>query len=207
MILINGDSWTGGPTYSNLNDHWPYQMSLKYKLPITNLAWGGASNQRIFRTTIEYLYSTVEIPTHLIIGWSFYERFEFPSIEGNYMRITPRSCETFIENDHPVPGIKDIKNVYYKYMYNIDLIHRSFINNLLIIQDLCRYKNIKLLNFNSSECRDSFLDDRIDNSTWLLPISNSMDEHLESLNFKKIASNHTDIEGQKFWADLVYKFI
>ena len=85
MILTNGDSWTGGPTYQNLEDTWPHQLSKKYNLPVNNLAWGGVSNQRIFRTTIEYLYSCKENPSHLIIGWSSKERFELPSTEGFYM--------------------------------------------------------------------------------------------------------------------------
>jgi hypothetical protein len=51
MILVNGNSWTGGPTYENLDDMWPYQMAKKHDLVVTNLAWRGASNQKIFRTT------------------------------------------------------------------------------------------------------------------------------------------------------------
>lgn len=209
MILINGDSWTGGPTYENLEDTWPHQMSKKYNLPVTNLAWGGASNQRIFRTTIEYLYTCEESPSHLIIGWASKERFELPSTEGFYMRINPiDGCDRFIENNKKVPGIDSIKDNFYRYNLNNELIHKSFVNNILILQDLCKIKNIKFLNFNSAwKDFKIFENKNIDKQSWIFNPETTMRYCLEQLNFKTIPSFHTCVEGQKHWADVVYKFL
>jgi hypothetical protein len=204
MILINGDSWTGGPTYENLEDTWPHQMSKKYNLPVTNLAWGGASNQRIFRTTIEYLYSCQELPTHLIIGWSSKERFELPSTSGFYMRITPNGCD----NNENIPGMESIKKNFYRYVFNNELIDKSFVNNLLIIQDLCKLKGIKLLNFNSAWPDNKlFENEKVDQTSWVVPAERSMNYYLNLLNFGTIASKHTTVEGQQHWADFIYKHL
>jgi hypothetical protein len=206
MILINGDSWTGGPTYENLEDTWPHQLSKKYNLPVTNLAWGGASNQRIFRTTIEYLYTCEELPTHLIIGWSSKERFELPSTAGFYMRITPNnSCDKFIETNKEVPGIESVKENFYRYILNNNLISKSFVNNILMLQDLCKLKGIKLLNFNSRWPDDKLFENKkVDQSSWILPANDCMGSYLSLLKFGSIITRHTTVKGQQCWADVVY---
>jgi len=205
MILVNGDSWTGGPTYPNLEDHWPYQMAKKYKLDVHNLAWGGASNQRIFRTTIEWLYQTDKLPSHLVIGWTIKERFELPSIKGLYCRITPNDgCENFIENNKPVPGIAKIKNYYYRYSHNERLAQTAFEHNILILQDLCKLKGIKLMMFNSRQEDAKLLDNLlIDETVWILNPRECMADQLEK-QFGHIKSGHTSVEGQHHWADFVY---
>ena len=114
MILVNGDSWTGGRTYEKLSDTWPFQMAEKYQLSVENLAWGGVSNHRIFRTTIEYLYKC-ELPiSHLIIGWSSFDRFEFPTTSGSYARITAKGVSLFEQTGIPVPNIKQLEKICIK---------------------------------------------------------------------------------------------
>lgn len=208
MILINGDSWTGGPTYKNLTDHWPYQMAEKYNLQMTNLAFGGVSNQRIFRTTIEYLYNNKELPTHLIIGWSTRERYELPSVEGYYMRITSSACEWFVDIPKKVPSLEIIRELFYKHMYHEELMEKSFINNLLIIQDICKLKDIKLLNFFSAWSNKTLLENQqVDKSTWILDPSTSMDLYLRNKGFGRTPSHHTDVQGQQYWADFVHSHL
>jgi hypothetical protein len=208
MILVNGDSWTGGPTYEKLNDTWPYQMAEKYQLPIENLACSGASNQRIFRTTIEYLYKCNQPISHLIIGWSSFDRFEFPTTSGFYARITSLGVGFFMETGAPIPNIKQLEKIYYGQMYNETLVYNSFLNNLLVLQDLCSYKNIKLLNFNSFQPRPQLINDsRCIKPTWILPPDTSMGCYLDSLGFERTPSYHTTVEGQTTWANYVYKHL
>lgn len=208
MILVNGDSWSGGRTYEKLSDTWPFQMAEKYQLSVENLAWGGASNHRIFRTTIEYLY-TCKLPiSHLIIGWSSFDRFEFPTTSGSYARITAMGIPCFENTSVPIPHIKQLKKIYYEQMYNETLVYSSFLNNLLVLQDLCRYKNIKFLNFNSFQLRPQLInDDRCDKHTWILPPDKDMMRYLDNLGYGIIPSLHTTVEGQTAWADYVYKHL
>lgn len=209
MILTNGDSWTGGPTYPSRDTHWPYQLSQKYGLAVKNLAWGGVSNARIYRTTIEYLYSDQPKPTHLIIGWSSNTRAELPTTLGLYMRVVPTdSCTLFIENDQPVPNIVAVKDMYYRDLHNEDLAFSTLVHNMLTIRDLCEFKGIKLGMFNSHRSMPNLPEYASEiESNWILPSYSCMRETLNNLNFELIESRHTVAAGQVYWADLVYSWL
>jgi hypothetical protein len=202
MILVNGDSWTGGPTYPSVDDHWPYQMAKKHNLSLTNLAWAGASNQRIFRTTVEFLHECKETPTHLIIGWSDISRYEFPTSIGEYIRITSIGCDI----KGVIPHYNMLKDAYYNHMYNEELMYKQLTHNIFILQNICKSKNIKFLNFNSFKSYETLqTDSKTDNENWIIDPKETMDRILKfTLNFGVIQSKHTTVEGQRYWADFVY---
>jgi len=207
MILVNGDSWTGGKTYPSREDLWPSKLA-SWGLDVTNLAIGGSSNQRIFRTTIEYLYSTETTNiTHLIIGWSTLDRYEFPSESGRYFRITAHGVGIF-DNGDPVENIETFRTIYYNHMYSQKLQYQSFYHNLMILQDLCRYKNIKFLNFNSLWTKPELLtaSGYLPNN-WLLPPDHSMARYCDELGYGRMESGHTTAQGQTAWAEHVNKFL
>lgn len=210
MILANGDSWTGGPTYNSPMDHWPNCLSQRQKIPMVNLACGGASNQRIFRTTLEYLYGNNPQPDYLIIGWSILTRYEFPSDQGHWARITVDGCNEFLETGMTVPDLEQFKKLFYGSMYHEQLMQQAFRNNLLVLQDLCSSKNIKLINFNSADAAAKpwlLNDSKVDLSTWFLPPDQSMSRHLSGLGFAFTKSYHIDPAGQRFWARSIANFL
>lgn len=68
-ILINGDSYSAEPeAYSSY-------LRKKLNIPVTNLSIRGSSNDRIVRSTIEYLLKT-QTKKLVIIGFSFITREE-----------------------------------------------------------------------------------------------------------------------------------
>ena len=77
MLLVNGCSFTYGeelPGWTT-GDHFPQtwggQLGKRLNTEVVNLSMGGASNDRIFRTTMEYLHNPVKgLPTHMVIMWS-----------------------------------------------------------------------------------------------------------------------------------------
>lgn len=206
MILTNGDSWTGGLVYGNTPSHWPSQLRLKYGVDVTNLAWSGASNSRIYRTTIEYLYSNQPKPTHLVIGWSGLDRAELPTVNRLYMRVNPiEGCDTFIENGEPVPNLVKIRDLYYRYLHSEELSYKLHIQNILALRDICEFKGIKLWMFNSYCPMPKLLAQAgATANNWILAPNATMGLTLKNLDFGVTASNHTSVEGQAHWADLVY---
>jgi hypothetical protein len=79
-LYINGDSHTAG-TYSEFaNDHercFGALIAKKYNLNYKNDALGGGSNNRIIRTSKEYLKNADAENTVVLIGWSTFERTEW----------------------------------------------------------------------------------------------------------------------------------
>jgi hypothetical protein len=85
-IIVNGDS------YSARTDDlsWADALAKKLNVPVVNLAAQGCCNDRILRSTIEYLEKSSFIHPLVIIGWSFVTRIEV-WYQGNNQHLLSRS--------------------------------------------------------------------------------------------------------------------
>lgn len=146
MILANGCSFTEGYYLNSLDLAWPFQLGEQLNCSTVNLAQGGGSNQRIFRTTLDYL--TKHTPEYLIIGWTDVNRFELPICNGTYARINSNNV-LYHEQLKSNPPPKLLQEIYYKYLHNSYLNTDLLLTYILTIQDLCSAKNIKYLSFNA----------------------------------------------------------
>ena len=87
-IFFNGDSNTqGSELYYARQDAYPYKLAALFGAEIVaNPALGGASNDRIIRTTEEYLRKweeTKDYPDLIVIGWSEPNRTDW-FVDGKY---------------------------------------------------------------------------------------------------------------------------
>ena len=213
MILINGGSWTGGRRIEAGN-YWPDFLKENTTQSVVNLGLGGSSNQRIYRSTVDFLYSTENTVNILIIGWSFIERDELPCFvndnsNSNYFRITSR--EVYYKNDLvPDPVKKSIHNIYYKWCFNQNKNIKLFLLNALAIQDICYQKNIKLVNFfsfqnifNLCDTEDLIvLKNKLNMNLW---IEQTMKDYTS--DFPLTHTGHTNEDGNRFWADFIMEKI
>lgn len=74
MIYFNGDSHTNGYGVE-LNQRYSHHVATYFNHASENHSQGGASNQRILRTTREYLQT--QRPDLIVIGWTTWEREEW----------------------------------------------------------------------------------------------------------------------------------
>lgn len=137
IICVNGDSFTQ-EFYQKPEDKWTTHIGATH-----NLAMGGASNDRIFNTTIEYLNQ--QTPNTLIIGWTDPGRGALSYHDGSRLIITPIRCF----NEETAQDHNDILEFYYKKIHNDFASFRKTLDQMLFIQDYCRTKGIKLLYFRS----------------------------------------------------------
>jgi hypothetical protein len=84
MLYVNGDSHSNGMQLLSENK-FANQVADYFNLSLNNVAQIGASNQRIIRTTREYI-AQGHRPTLIIIGWSTWEREEWEH-EGKYYNV------------------------------------------------------------------------------------------------------------------------
>jgi hypothetical protein len=206
MILTNGDSWTGGRLKSPEKViYWPDYLSEMLSQPVTNIAFGGSSNQRIFRTTLDAIYSNDDI-TDLIVGWSTPDRYEIPSMVNNvYNMISPQIVWS--------PNLSDkdkdrLQQFYYQWCYSEYNSVKTLIEYVLALDDICSHRGIRLLNFQSFHDVRPFIETHSDLSQLAAHVDTKhwMPETMSEATkqFARLASGHTNDVGNKYWAELVY---
>jgi|TARA_Y100000310_G_scaffold205828_1_gene206183 hypothetical protein len=85
FLFTNGDSWTWGQGLQEdqpdgkPRGQWPDVLGKKMKSEVINLAECGSSNERICRTTIQWICDNQEKikDTFFIIGWTISDRWEW----------------------------------------------------------------------------------------------------------------------------------
>jgi len=208
-ILTNGCSFTQG-IYDNHDekDTWPYLLGHD----VVNLAEGGGSNHRIFRTTMEYLLdNTVDL---VIIGWTGPERIELPYYKNDWLRVS----HSFVlpENDDYQNDKFDQNEYWYRHCHNDIKSIEQTVFYIRVLQQL----PVRMIMFNALQCdflwqieqehsmaKQFGMDhlkeqvDKIDKTDWIL-WGSSMEQHLRGYP-KADDYGHPDKTGQQQWASII----
>lgn len=142
QLVTNGCSFTEGFNLPQGQFNWPQLLGARLNASTTNLAIGGSSNARIFRTTIEYL-NAHPTPDLVIIGWTVNDRSELSSSRGTYLRLNSVYCSpdsAYIDSNDKFDHVHkfwltELQNNY------INL--RNWLNSVVHLQDYFLSKNIK----------------------------------------------------------------
>ena len=221
--MTNGCSFTRG-VYDNFNEHdaWPWQLANLTGMELDQLAVGGGSNARIFRTTIEYLLDNT--PDYAVMAWTQHDRHELPYHTGDIVCIMHNAA--IPEIDGSVRDIPRLREFWYKYCdNNIAALERTvyYIRSLVMLFEAkmipytmcwaiqCDYIT-QLQQDNHPMCRD-FPQDRaqvlageinkMQTANWL-HWGSSMEEHLTDFP-KTDQLGHPGIEGHTEWAKQIYE--
>ena len=137
IICVSGDSFTQEFHQKN-EDKWSVKIGAN-----DNIAMGGASNDRIFYSTIEYLNK--KIPDVLIVGWTVLSRGMLHRSNGSRVIIT--SHRAF--DEETAENLDEFKKFYYTNIQNDFVSFRNVLNYMIFLQEYCKNKKIKLLYFRS----------------------------------------------------------
>ena len=228
-IVSNGCAYTE-QRYLNNKDRWTTKIGVA-----DNLAFGGASNERIFYTTIEYLNQYD--PDTVIINWTTMNRHMLPSSDGSRLAI----CAPGIYIDELVERPKEhwleLGDLYYKHCDSNYTSLERMLNYILHIQKVCNDRKIKLLNFTSylhpltdeylyqvskdivsinntekvhnnvQESVDKLktLLNLIDKDVWIHKFWYSMGEHCR--DFPRTNTGHPGVDGSNHWASLISDYL
>jgi len=132
-ILCSGCSFTiGSHKDENNHDvnyrHWPDFISRS-----RNVAVGGAGNRRIARTILENIDDGVEKMEAVVVMWSTVERYDFYDPQYNIYKAEGAS-------------FTGIKEKYLKYFYTDFSQFAKTLEYILLIQHMCKARNIPLVN-------------------------------------------------------------
>ena len=156
-ILINGDSYSA-PNKSKVYGDF---LSEHFGIPVKNFARSGSNNQRILRSSIEYIQevkSEYQNPL-VIIGWSFIRRLEVWYYGNNKKLINqmPDSLQSrFITLDH-VMNVGEA-TLEQKALINEDLfVHKQlmdFYTNLYMFANILEFQNLNYVFFSAARNTD-----------------------------------------------------
>jgi len=156
-ILINGDSYSAPCKHKVYGDF----LSEHFGIPVKNFATAGSNNDRILRSSIEYLQevkSEYQNPL-VIIGWSFIRRLEVWYYRNNQKLLnqTPDSTDSrFITLDQVINfGEATLEQ---KALINEDLfVHKQlmdFYTNLYMFAHLLESQNLSYIFFSAARNTD-----------------------------------------------------
>ena len=156
-ILINGDSYSAPTKHKVYGDF----LSEHFGVPVKNFAIQGSNNQRILRSSIEYLQkvkSEYQNPL-VIIGWSFIRRLEVWYYGNNQKlinQIPDSAASRFVTLDRVIGAGE--ATLEQKALINEDLfIHKQlmdFYTNLYMFAHLLESQNLSYVFFSGARNTD-----------------------------------------------------
>lgn len=160
MLLTNGCSFVWGDELDGYDQSPPtheehtftYKLAKSMDIPYINLGTCGACNTKIFRDTTDYLRKCEELPTHIVILWSAWQREEVAEnhvVDYETVRNIKRyQCMTQISPsriNNTKPELEGLLDKYYDYY---DVTRTGIIrtmNYMTHMQWLCESLGIKLI--------------------------------------------------------------
>jgi hypothetical protein len=215
-FLENPDYYT---EYRNTRTYAHHLHNKLETISYKNLAYGGASNKRIIRTTLEYFMPKIlnneDVSDHIaVIQWSEPFREEIYYEDGKYYTLSARGFAA-------EPSMMEkLNHLYYDYNRGKLLLHdknftNQFIHDIILMASFLELHKIKYVfcHIASSFWKFPELDDTIaskmnwsggtyKNSSLRTLMDNTQREKKIVLCYPQ---NHPNIEGHKFIAETLYK--
>lgn len=145
MILANGCSFTEGYDLPRAADAWPFQLGNILNQSVTNLALGGASNDRIVRTLKESLSQSM--PDFVVVGWTQFDRNEISHHSGSYIRTTTLNC--LAECEVQFEDLSTLHEHWLTYNQNSWVNYRNWVYNVLFFQNYFKKLNVPFVFFSA----------------------------------------------------------
>jgi hypothetical protein len=196
-ILVNGDSYSALDKHNNA-----YSQHLLGN--ITNIAERGCSNDRIFRSTIEYCIHTK--PDFVIIGWSFIHRQEVVDAHNRFITLD------FVLNEKKVA---DHYKMLADYDWNYKKLMLDFYTQVYTLSSWLALQNIKYSFFSAADNSINTINYHPDLLEYNIVKSVLNDKHIQDLhswsikgwsekyNVNTTPTGHLLFPGQKLFAEYI----
>ncbi len=165
--LYNGCSFVWGDELVDpSNSRFSKLISDELGIQEVNLSMNGASNDRIFRTTIDYLTTAETKPEFMIVVWSGTDRFELFSSarEDRHGGVLMQCSYSRVKNKEFQHITKQLES-YFKSIVTDEYDSIRTLGYMTAIQLLCKSMNIPLLQFQFAH-RHKIITDRILNDMY-----------------------------------------
>lgn len=205
-FVANGCSFTYGDGLDDpRNEAWPALVAQKFNVPIVSLACGGTSNDRIYRTTSDYLFKDFGTNPFYLIGLtSMYRREEYMEFANGHI---PMQLAHSISNVNVANFIKILTE-----NSNDNALALRKVNIWLSIINLFKslnknYTIIDMIPFSMLE--QNYIKDNFSNLYNYIFDDPNYIKHYNNFspNFGRLPCGHHNFEGKQCAADIVYEHI
>lgn len=188
MILTNGCSFTEGHDLHDQSLCWPNVLGNLLDKPVKNLALGGASNERIFRTTQEFLIDND--PELTVIGWTQFDRNELSHHAGFYVRCHGSVCLPECEKNYN--DLEVLHQNWLMYNHNRWINYRNWIYKVLFLQKYFSQLGKKYLFFTAFG--NNYLKDFLEESDAALDLADQSYQWRDRNRYKPERSIHKEYQ-------------
>ena len=142
-LLTVGDSFTYGEELADRNNAWPQLLATQLNYEVVNLGRPSASNDKILRTTLDYL--AVDSADLVVIGWSNIGRSEHAD-EFGYYDVWPGYQGGIFARD----GFNWRNELvdYVSRYHNSEAIHRKWVQQVILLQSYLKSRGIRYVMLN-----------------------------------------------------------
>lgn len=209
ILYVNGDSNSAGAELTNLSNSWASIISSRLQSKLINQAKGGSSNDRILRTTIEFLDRSTDSDLFVVIGWTSWEREEW-QYQGQYYDVNAGGHDTMPEELQEQYKHWVSNQGYQAQSSKSELMHKKIYQ----LHQRLDNQNIKHVFFNAlMPFQHSVLSNESVRFDWknnyLGPYDNDWSYywHLKNRGFIPTSNNHYLESGNLCWANVLQHYI
>lgn len=222
-LLINGDSHTAGaeavnphafaeddsryvymgraPHPDNLKVSWGKKLGNMLNLPVQVLAESASSNERVIRTTNQWLAENPDKDVFVIIQWSTWERQEW-IINGEYFQVNASGID-IVPDSH--------KQKYKEFVANVDWNEstRNWHSRIIKYHENLNERNIPHLFFNGNTDFGKIKEQYDFGPSYIEPYTGSYHSWLQKNGYTTVSpdSYHYDERAHGAWAKHVMRYI
>lgn len=158
ILYANGCSLTEGAELVNPHETaWPVVLAKKLNMECINDGLGASSNERIFRTTYEFMFNNIINNNNIVdkymivIGWSTINRYEiYSSVYESYLNVLRSRYNDITVYPNLLSNSESkIINDFFKICDSRLSDMLKTLNYITIVINLCKFYNIPCVMFNS----------------------------------------------------------
>lgn len=202
ILYVNGDSNSAGAELRDKKKSWASLLAQTLDFELVNSAKGGASNDRILRTTQEFLHGEPK-NIFVIIGWTSWEREEW-LYQNNYYDVNASGHQSLPEG---------IAQVYKQWVTEQDdrareTKSKQYHARIYDLHQQLTSQQIPHLFFNAL-MPFQHADQTDWNHCYLGPYQNELSYYwyLKQHGFEPTRDNHYLEAAQPVWSNVLYKYI
>jgi len=219
ILYANGCSYTSGcelegpnvgDSQYNKDRAWPSILAKKLGAKVINESKAGGSNDRIVRTTLDWILNNSSTEELLVvIGWTDPYRSEI-KIDGKYIHL----CSAFLQ-DKKNKVLKEAHRHFTAFYCDDSYAQPKKVHQIILMQDFLKFHRIKYFFFNSilpiytKYSKNPSIRQNIDVKYYLDPfdIKRSMMNRVFRI-FKPVEwGTHPEEAGHKYWGNILYSEI
>tara|TARA_X000001382_G_scaffold74815_1_gene52326 strand:+ start:563 stop:1264 length:702 start_codon:yes stop_codon:yes gene_type:complete len=215
-LYVNGASWLQGMGVEK-NERFSYHLSKLMECSEKNVCQGGASNDWVMRTTMDYILNHRNIKNHyFVIGFSGYYRWDiWDDINQVFHKGHPTSFthKQSFDNQVKEHGVDYAKHwkYYVEHFFSEELMREKFIRDIILFESFLQKQDVNYLLFDTTsgllQTTQNIFDRFVDMSWEEFCGGNHSTTPFEHTEYISKIDGHPNKVNHKKWSNYLFDII